>query len=59
MTKTKNKPGDRVYHPKYGYGTIREGGLERVERIDWDNGKHGGAEVKQLETEEEAKKQGF
>jgi hypothetical protein len=58
MAKTKNKLGDRVHNQLYGYGEIIGDGPERV-HVRWDDGSEGGAEVKQLITEEEAKKKGL
>jgi hypothetical protein len=52
------KNRDRVYHPGYGYGTVDEEGKLRV-HVQWDTGRHGGAEVKQLSTEERAKAKGL
>jgi len=50
--------GDRVYHPEYGYGKVVMGGKIRV-LVRWDDGSQGGAEVKQLITEKQAKKKGY
>jgi hypothetical protein len=57
MNNRKYKVGDRVYNADYGYGAILEPGPLRV-HVRRDDGREGGAEVRQVIPEEQAKKKG-